>query len=158
MTDEELDEIFAALSAILTDSGLGWLVAQVNENIQVGQLVTRTFHRGEPEEVAAFELTTKTKRNTIVGTDPYGAAERANFLVSAVRVALADSAALEQAVGHFFAGELAAPVSNTVISAPDQEIPGDNALVIAGDDGLAAAAAERIMPLLDELSRRIAQP
>ena len=109
MTDEELDEIFAALSTILTDSGLDWLVAQVNENIQVGQLVTRTFHRGEPEDVAAFELTTKTKRNTIVGTDPYGAAERVDLLVSAIRVALADSAALERAVGHFFAGELPVP-------------------------------------------------
>jgi len=95
MTDEELDEIFGALSVILDDSGLDWLAAQVNENIQVGQLVTRTFHRGEPEEVEAFELTTKTKRNTIVGTDPYGAAERVNLLVSAIRVALADSAALE---------------------------------------------------------------
>jgi hypothetical protein len=158
MTEEELDEIFAALSAILTDSGLDWLVAQVNENIQVGQIVTRTFHRGEPEEVAAFELTTKTKRNIIVGTDPYGATERVALLVSAIRVALADSAALEQAVGEFFTGELLAPVSDVVISAPDQEISGDSALVIAGGDAPAAAAAERIIPLLDELTRRIAQP
>lgn len=157
MTDEELDEIFGALSVILADSGLDWLVAQVNENIQVGQLVTRTFHRGEPEEVEAFELTTKTKRNTIVGTDPYGAAEHVNLLVSAIRVALADSAALEREVGHLFAGELSAPVSNVVMSAPDQEISGDNILVIAGGDASAATAAERIMPLLDELTRRIAQ-
>src|SRR5437016_4923573 len=158
MTDDELDEIFAALSAILTDSGLDWLVAQVNENIQVGQIVTRTFHRGEPEEVSAFELTTKTKRNIIVGTDPFGAADRLDHLISAIRVALADTAALEQAVGGFFTHELSTPVSDVVISAPDQEISGDNALVIVGDDAPAAAAAERVMPLLDELARRIAQP
>jgi hypothetical protein len=78
-------------------------------------------------------------------------------LVSAIRVALADSAALEREVGHFFAGELSAPVSNVVMSAPDQEISGDNILVIAGGDASAATAAERIMPLLDELTRRIAQ-
>jgi hypothetical protein len=158
MTDEELNEIFAALSAILTDSGLDWLVAQVNENIQVGQIVTRTFHRGEPEEVAALELTTKTKRNIIVGTDPYGAAERVNLLVSAIQVALADTAALEQSVGQFFAGELSSPGSHVVISAPDEEISGDNALVIAGGDNPASAAAERLMPLLEELTRRVAQP
>ena len=102
MTDEELDEVFAALSTILADSGLGWIVTQVNEHIQVGRLVTRRFHRGEPEEVAALEFSTKSTRNTIVGTDPYGAAERLDLLVSAVRVALIDSAALEQACGTFF--------------------------------------------------------
>lgn len=158
MTDEELDEIFAALNTILIDSGLGWVVAQVNEHIQLGQIVTRTFHRGEPEEVAALEFSTKPTRNTFVGTDPYGAAERVELLISAMRVALVDTAALERAVGHFFAGELQGSASAVVISAPDQEVSGDNALVIAGGDDPAVAVEERIMPLLNELTRRIAQP
>lgn len=158
MTDEDLVEIFGALSTILIDSGLGWVVAQVNEHIQLGQIVTRTFHHGEPEEVAALEFSTKPTRNTFVGTDPYGAAERVELLISAMRVALVDTAALERAVGHFFAGELQGSVSAVVISAPDQEVSGDNALVIAGGDDPAVAVEERIMPLLNELTRRIAQP
>jgi hypothetical protein len=158
VTDEELDEIFAALSAILVDSGLGWVVAQVNEHIQLGQIVTRTFHHGEPEEVAALEFSTKPTRNTFVGTDPYGAAQRVELLISAITVALVDTAALERAVGHFFAGELQGSDSAEVVSAPDQEVSGGSALVIAGGNDPAVTVEERIMPLLNELSRRIAQP
>jgi hypothetical protein len=157
MTDEELDEIFAALSTILVDSGLGWVVAQVNEGIQLGQIVTRTFHRGEPEEVATLDFSTKPTRNTFIGTDPYGAAERVELLISAVRVALVDTAALEQAVGHFFADELQGSVSAVVVSAPDQEVSSDDTSVIAGGDHPAVTVEERIIPLLNELTRRIAR-
>jgi hypothetical protein len=157
MTDEELDEIFASLSAILADSGLAWLVEQVNEGIQVGRIVTRTFRRGRQEEVAALELSTKHTRNTTIGTDPYGPAERVNLLIDALRVALTHSAALEQEVGQFFADEHAAPNSSVVLSAPDQEVSGDETRVIAGGDNPAAAASLRVLPLLEELTRRVEQ-
>jgi hypothetical protein len=156
MTDEELDEIFVSLSDILVDSGLDWVVAQVNDNVQIGRVVTRTFHRGEPGQVAELDLATKPTSNTIVGTDPYGAAERVALLISALRVALADSAALEGAVGSFLSRELSTVGSTVVISAPDQEISGEHLSVIAGGENPAQAAAARVIPLLDELARRIA--
>jgi hypothetical protein len=158
VTDEELDEIFASLSAILTDAGLSWLVAQVNEAIQIGRIVTRRFHRGRPQEDEVLELTTKTTRNTIVGTDPFIPADRVNLLVNALRVALEHSATLEQEVGHFFANEHVAPESGIVLSASDQPISSNDIQTIAGGDDPASAAANRVLPLLDELTRRIAQP
>lgn len=158
MTDEELDEIFASLSTILIDAGLAWLVGQVNEAIQIGRIVTRRFHRGRPREDEALELTTKTTRNTTVGTDPYGSVDRVNILINALRVALEHSAALEQEVGHFFANEHATAEAAIVISASDQPISSDETEAIAGGNNLASAAAGRVLPLLDELSSRIAQP
>lgn len=158
MTDEELDEIFASLSTILADAGLSWLVAQVNEAIQIGRIVTRRFHRGRPQEDELLELTTKTTRNTIVGTDPYIPGDRVNLLINALRVALEHSAALEQEVGHFFANEHVAQESGIVLSASDQPISTNDVQTIAGGDDPAAAAANRVLPLLDELTRRIAQP
>jgi len=155
VTDDELDEIFASLSAVLTDSRLAWIVAQVNEQIQVGEIVTRTFHRGEPEAVAALELSTKPTGSTLIGTEPYGAFERVNLLVSALRVALKDSADLEQGVGEFFADE--PPLASHILSAPDREISGVEAVVIAGGDNPATATAQQVLPLLDELNRRIAE-
>ena len=158
VTDEELDDIFASLSAILTDAGLAWLVAQVNEAIQIGRIVTRRFHRGRLQEDEALELTTKTTRNTTIGTDPYGSVDRVNILVNALRVALEHSAALEQEVGHFFANEHATAEASNVISASDQPISSDETQTIAGGNNPAAATASRVLPLLDELSSRIAQP
>ena len=158
MTDEELDEIFASLSSILTEAGLAWLVAQVNEAVQIGRIVTRRFHRGRPQEDEALELTTKTTRNTTVGTDPYGSVDRVNILMNALRVALEHSRALEQEVGHFFANEHVTTEAGVVISASDQPISSDEAEIIAGGNNPAAAAASRVLPLLDELSSRMAQP
>ncbi len=158
MTDEELDEIFASLSTILADAGLAWLVAQVNEAIQIGRIVTRRFHRGRLQEDEVLELTTKTTRNTTVGTDPYRPADRVNLLINALRVALEHSAALEQEVGHFFANEHTPPESDIVISASDQPISTDETRTIAGGDNPASAAVSRVLPLLDELTNRIAQP
>jgi hypothetical protein len=157
MTDEELDEVFSYLSALLSDLGLNWLVAQVNEEIQVGRIVTRTFHHGEPEEAEPLYLNTKTTGKTVIGTDPYRPVDRVNLLVSAVRVALADCANLEAAVGQFFSDDSAAPSAGVVISAPDREISGDNEVVIVGGDNHAATAAQRTLPLLDELTRRTAE-
>lgn len=158
MTDEELDEIFASLNTILADVGLAWIGAQVNEAIQIGRIVTRRFHRGREQEDEALELTTKTTRNTVVGTDPYRPIDRVNLLINALRVALEHSAALEQDVGHFFANEHVTPESGIVLSAPDQPISSDETRIIAGSDAPATAAASRVLPLLDELTRRIAQP
>jgi hypothetical protein len=159
VTDEELDEIFASLSTILADVGLAWLVAQVNEAIQIGRIVTRRFHRDREQEDEALELTTKTTRNTIVGTDPYRPIDRVNLLINALRMALEHSAALEQEVGHFFANEHMTPEPGIVVSAPDQPISSDETRTIArGGDAAATAAASRVLPLLDELTRRIAQP
>jgi hypothetical protein len=158
MTDEELDEIFVSLSTILADVGLAWLVAQVNEAIQIGRIVTRRFHRGRPQEDEVLELTTKTTRNTTVGTDPYRPADRVNLLIDALRVALQHSAALEQEVGHFFANEHTVPESGIVLSASEQQISSDETQIIAGGDNPASVAVSRILPLLDELTNRIAQP
>lgn len=158
MTDEEFDEIFASLSTILADAGLAWLVAQVNEAIQIGRIVTRRFHRGRAQEDEVLELTTKTTRNTTIGTDPYRPADRVNLLIDALRVALEHSASLEQEVGHFFASEDTALESGIVLSASDQPISSDETRTIAGGDNPASAAVSRVLPLLDELTNRIAQP
>jgi hypothetical protein len=158
LTDEELDETFASLSIILADADLGWIVAQVNEAIQIGRIVTRRFYRGREQEDEALELTTKTTRNTIVGTDPYRPIDRVILLINALRMALEHTANLEQEVGSFFDNEHVAPEPGIVLSAPDQPISSDETQKIAGGDATATAAASRVLPLLDELTRRIAQP
>jgi hypothetical protein len=157
MTDEELDEIFTSLSGLLSDLGLSWLVSQVNDEIQVGQIVTRTFRRGQPEQIGMLDIGTKPGSGAVVGTDPYGAADRVNLLISAVSVALTDSASLEQEVIHFFVSDAAAPEARLITSAPDREVPGETAHVIAGGDDSTSTAAQRTLPLLEELRHRIAQ-
>lgn len=155
MTDEELNEIFLSLSSLLSDLGLSWLVSQVNDEIQVGQVVTRT--PGEPEQMELLEIATKTSGNTVVGTNPYKAEDRVNLLIDAVSVALTHSASLEQAVKHFLLNDPAAPEDRLLVSAPDREVPEEDSHIIAGGDNPASAAAQRALPLLDELRRRTAQ-
>jgi hypothetical protein len=157
MTDEELDEIFTALSDLLSDLGLSWLVSQVNDEIQVGQIVTRTFRRGQPEQIERLDIGTKPGSGTVVGTDPYGAADRVDLLVSAVSVALTDTASLEQEVIRFFLSDAAAPKARFITSVPDREVPGETAHVIAGGDDSASTAAQRALPLLEELRHRTAR-
>ncbi len=155
MTDEELDEVFASLATILTGMGMSWIVDQVNEEIQVGRIVIRRFHRGQ-EEVGILGLETRTTGKTAIGAQLYNADERVQLLISALRVALRDSANLEEAVGQFFSDDPAGPSSGIVISVPDGDISGSE-MTIAGGNNPAAAAAQRTLPLLDRLTERIAQ-
>ena len=155
MTDEELDEIFASLTEIITNAGMSWITDQVNDEIQVGRVVTRRVHRGR-EEIGLLDVDTRTTGKTYISAQPYNAEERAQLLLSALCVALCDNANLEDAVGRFFSDDPAGPTSGIVISVPDGAVSGGE-MVIAGGDNTAAAALERTIPFLTRLNERIAE-
>lgn len=157
MTDEELNEVYTSLSGILSGLGLSWVVGQVNDEIQLGQVVTRTFRGNQPEQIELLDVGTKTSGGTIIGTDPYSALERVNLLVSAISVALTDCANFEQAVAQFFLQDPGAPAGGNLVSAPDREIPGEDAYVIAGRDVHSVTTYEHALSLLGELRQRAAQ-
>ena len=168
MNEVELTEIFEALATVLRGADLGWIVDQVDEQIQSGRQVVKDLRRGFPDEVEFLQVTSRSTSGTLIGTNPYTVREQANLLIGAVRVAFRDCAALEREVGDFIYREVhpqprddapgapserATMLSEALRSAPDREgVEETETISVARSH---AAAAERVLPLLDELERRL---
>jgi hypothetical protein len=110
MTDEDYQKTFEALRQMMLDSGLSWVVTQVDEEIRFGRTaVKRISVRPEPpEELALIELVerTRTAKVNVSATRPYTKHEQLGMLLDALERTVGGINDMEEALRTYFAKQL----------------------------------------------------
>ena len=103
MTPEEIVETYEDLAEVLTASGLGWVVEQVEQTLRAGRPVekqTRVFKEEDREaEAPSFDEQYGTRRagkaTSMMTLEPWTPTERLLFLIDGVRQAIVHAAGVE---------------------------------------------------------------
>lgn len=108
MTNTECREAFNAVSAYLHESGLGWIVTQVLEQIRFGKPHLKRVETSadiSPELVVeGLGSGRRRTRETLAATREYTAHEQLGVLLDAIERALISTSAMEDAVRSEFFG------------------------------------------------------
>lgn len=108
MTEQEIIEAFAELSQIISDLGLGWILVQVNEQIQQGKKPipkeVQTFKEEWSPESGQNILKPAGKSKMLVAED-YSNTERLLLLISAIEQTVTSATAMRREIINFFTTE-----------------------------------------------------
>jgi hypothetical protein len=114
MNNDECQEVFDTLVKMLNDQGLGWVVAQVQEQIRLGKTVEKEIKtlREAKHSPSIFELDEYRKqlKTGPLATFPvpveYNSKERLQLLIDAIEQAVVNTAQMEENFTSFFEKEL----------------------------------------------------
>jgi len=103
MTSEEIQSTFRELAEIVTTSGLGWILSQVDETVRGGHAVekpTKIFKEEEQETVFSFNAEQQAPRRggkptALMTLEPWPERDQLLFLIDAIRQAVIHAAAVE---------------------------------------------------------------
>lgn len=103
MTSEEIQSTFRELAQIVTTSGLGWIVRQVDETVRGGRAVekpTKIFREEEQETVSSFDpeqhgARRAGKPTALMTLEPWPERDQLLFLIDGIRHAVIHAAAVE---------------------------------------------------------------
>ncbi|HET7233845.1 MAG TPA: hypothetical protein VFJ16_27790 [Longimicrobium sp.] len=156
ITTAEATSLYNALIDEMKRHGLGWIVAQVEEQIAVGKLATEKLPVTETELYVPGEdlfdvpISRPVKRRasaTFVVSRPYTEEEKLLLLVQAMRIGVAEVNSIALDVADFIANELDGA---TLEFQPETE--SDEVLIVERESARRAASeGNRLVRLLDEL-------
>jgi hypothetical protein len=158
MTPEGILDAYRSLSGVLTSTGLGWIVHQVEDRVREGRPVekeARIFKDEEPtEQVFATDGEAATARRSgkptlMMTLEPWTDNCRLQFLIDAVRHAIVHAADVENEQLRLLRryGDV-----KTVMFAPDESAPERQPFKI---EGLEGKQIRLLADLLDALDREV---
>lgn len=169
MDDQDFQRIFDDLSLTLTEQGLGWIVSEVIDVINEGQISTvkvETFKETLSDSGIEREIQRASKAEFLSVVE-YTQREQLLLLLDAIEQTLVQTAAMEQEIAEFFENEAnrdtnisrKAPTSDVVVLASEtstEDLMDNNSSVIRPSNArIRQQQAQQLQSLIDVLRREV---
>lgn len=169
MDDQDFQRIFDDLSLTLTEQGLGWIVSEVIDVINEGQISTvkvETFKETLSDSGIEREIQRASKAEFLSVVE-YTQQEQLLLLIDAIEQTLVQTAAMEQEIAEFFENEAnrdtnisrKAPTSDVVVLASEtstEDLMDNNSSVIRPSNArIRQQQAQELQSLIDALRREV---
>lgn len=169
MDNQDFQRVFNDLSSTLTQQGLGWIVSEVIDVINEGQISTvkvETFKETLSDSGVEREIQ-RASIAEFLSVVEYTPQEQLLLLLEAIEQTLVQTAAMEQEIAEFFENETArnsnaprkAPTSDVVVLASElstEDLTDDNYSVVRPSNArVHQEQAQRLQSLINALRREV---